>query len=278
LEAYSSNKKGLTIMKTKLMVVFAILILHMLAVDSHAHNGHQESSVNSEQKQVTQKVRFQDNFSTGQLEAAKWHIIRQGDFRESTVDVYDVDGKDGVDYRLRLRADTIGTADNTVKFHGVRAAEKIDLSKETLISFSLDWNNQRNGSYLAAGVYLCPTITDGSPKNEKDWLKFEYVGVPPGRNARAVVAIKAGRGMKQPYTEGWPKKQRTGRHIANQQVTLILAGKRLTVIENGQEIYKSELRDLSFDTAYLYLQMKSHSNYPAREVYFDNIVVADVVR
>lgn len=265
-------------MKTKLLVAFAILLSHTLVIHSYADNGHQESETKAKKSQIAQKVRFQDDFSEGELSEAKWHIIRQGDFRESTVDVYDVDDKDGVDYRLRLRADTIGTADNTVKFHGVRSLEKIDLNKETLISFSLDWNKQRNGSYLTAGVYLCPTITDGNPKSEKDWLKFQYVGVPPGRNARAVIAIKTNRRLVQLYTEGWPKQQRTGRHIGNQKVTLILSGKHLTVMENNREIHKAELPGLSFDAAYLYLQMSSHSNYPAREVYFDNIVVADVVK
>jgi len=58
------------------------------------------------------------------------------------------------------------------------------------LCFDLDWNNQSNGCYLTASLYLCPTVTTGNPGNEKDWLKFEYVGVPPGRNARCVIATK----------------------------------------------------------------------------------------
>ena len=265
-------------MTTKLVADSAILLSYMLIMHLCAASGHQQSGASIAESQIAQRVKFQDNFSEGVLDAAKWHITRQGDFRESMVDVYDVDHTDGVDYRLRLRADTIGTADDTVKFHGVRAVKKIDFGKETAISFSLDWNNQKNGSYLTAGVYLCPTITDGNPKNEESWLKFEYVGVPPGHNARAVVAIRTNRRMTQPYTEGWPKQQRTGRRVGNQQVTLVLAGKHLRVIENNQEIYNSELRDLSFAAGYLYLQMSTHSNYPAREIYFDNIVVGDGVK
>jgi len=93
-----------------------------------------------------------------------------------------------------------------------------------------------NGCYLTAPLYLCPAVTTGNLGNEKDWLKFEYVGVPPGRNARGVIATKIAGVVMYTYTEGWPE-QRTGRHIA-------------------------------------YQRMSSHSNYPARELYFDNIVIA----
>jgi hypothetical protein len=45
-------------------------------------------------------------------------------------------------------------------------------------------------------------VTNGNPGEEKDWLKFEYVGVPPGRNARGVVATKIAGKVKYLYTEG----------------------------------------------------------------------------
>jgi hypothetical protein len=212
-------------------------------------------------------IAVRDNFSDGTLNPQLWQITREGDFKESTIDVHDTDPTENVDYRLRLRANTIGTKDDTVKFHGVRSVEKVN--------FNLDWNNQSNGCYLTASVYLCPTATNGNPRNEKDWLKFEYVGVPPGRNARCVIATKSEGVVMYPYTEGWPE-QRTGRHIAYQRIKIILddKNKSLKITENGKEIYNSPLHGLEFTAAYIYLQMSSHSNYPARELYFDNVVIA----
>jgi len=250
-----------------------VILLVALLAGACVVNGCQVVGANFTRNETIKKVEFEDGFSEGKLNAAKWHVTRKGDFRESIIDVCDVDPTDKVDYRLRLRADTIGTADNTVKFHGVRSVKKIDFGREAIISFSLDWNEQSNGSYLTAGIHLCPTVTDSNPKDENNWLKFEYVGVPPGRNARAVVATKINGRVIQLYTEGWPKEQRAGRRIGNQRISIILEGKSFKVIENGREIYKSESHSLTFTAAYLYLQMSSHSNYPAREIYFDDIVI-----
>lgn len=151
-------------------------------------------------------------------------------------------------------------------------AVRDNFSEGMELSFDLDWNNQSNGCYLTASLYLCPTATNGSPRNEKDWLKFEYVGVPPGRNARCVIAAKRDENVKYLHTEGWPE-QKSGRHIAYQRIKIILDNKSLKVIENGTEIYCTPSHGLEFSSAYLYLQMSSHSNYPAREIYFDNLVV-----
>jgi len=226
-----------------------------------------------ERPELTEIVELQDNFSDGTLNPQLWEITREGDFKESTIDVYDADPTENVDYRLRLRMNTIGTKDDTVKFHGVRSVEKVNFSDEKEISFDLDWNNQSNGCYLTASLYLCPTATNGNPRNEKDWLKFEYVGVPPGRNARCVIATKINGKVKYLYTEGWPE-QRTGRYIAYQWIKIVLDNKSLKIIENGKEIYCLQSHALEFTSAYLYLQMSSHSNYPAREIYFDNVVIA----
>jgi len=261
-------------MNAKLRTLFATFLLVILLVSSCVTNGYQVVEANFKGNETVKRIVFEDSFSEGKLKAANWHVARKGDFRESTIDVYDVDPTEKMDYRLRLRADTIGTADNTVKFHGVRSLKKIDFNRGVIISFSLDWNNQSNGSYLTAGIYLCPIITDGNPRDENNWLKFEYIGVPPGRNARAVVAAKVNGRTIQLYTEGWPKKQRTGRCIGNQRISIILEGKSFKVIENDREICKSEPHYLTFTTAYLYLQMSSHSNYPGREIYFDDIVIA----
>ena len=45
------------------------------------------------------------------------------------------------------------------------------------------------------------------------------------------------------------------------------------VRENGKSMYVSGEHKITFDFAYLYLQISSHSNYPPREVFFDNIEV-----
>ena len=50
----------------------------------------------------------------------------------------------------------------------------------------------------------------------------------------------------------------------------------LRVFQNGEQIYELPEYDLSFDTAYIYLQMSSGTNNPSREVYFDNIFVQEI--
>jgi len=211
----------------------------------------------------TPKIIFEDNFNKSTLNN-NWTITRKGDFKESTIDIHN--------HRLRLRANTLQTDDNTVKFHGMRTTRKLNFTKKLNISFDIDWNNQSNGCYLTAAVYLCPTATDSNPGDENNWLKFEYIGVPPGHNARCLISTKINGRMKQLYTEGWPK-NKIGRHISNQHITIILNNESFKIFENNKEIYKSSTHDLTFTSAYLYLQMSSHSNYPTREIYFDNILV-----
>lgn len=215
---------------------------------------------------------FNERFSGDVLNPQMWQITREGDFKESIVDVYDVDPAENVDYRLRLGMNTIGTRDETVKFLGVKSVEKLNFSDGTEISFDLDWNNQSNGCYLSGSFYICPTETSGNPENENDWLKFEYIGVPPGQNARSVISNKVDGNTRMLFTDGWPE-ERTGRQITNQNIKIILDNKRLKILENGRKLNTSSLDNLNFTSAYIYLQMSSHSNYPMREIYFDNIAV-----
>jgi hypothetical protein len=215
---------------------------------------------------------FYENFSSGVLNSQTWQITREGDFKESIVDVHDIDPSKNVDSRLRLGVNTIGTSDDTVKFLGVKSINKVDFSDGKEISFDLDWNNQSNGCYLTGSFYLCPTATSGNPENEKNWIKFEYVGVPPRQNSRCVIANKVAGDTTLLYVEGWPE-ERTGRKIADQHIKLILKDKSFKIMENGKELYISPLHGLNFTSAYIYLQMSSHSNYPLREIYFDNVVV-----
>ncbi|RZB31368.1 MAG: hypothetical protein AEth_00698 [Candidatus Argoarchaeum ethanivorans] len=97
-------------------------------------------------------IAVRDNFSEGTLNPQLWQITREGDFKESVIDVYDVDPLENVDFRLRLLANTIGTRDDTVKFHGVRSVEKVDFSEGKEISCDIDWNNQSN--YYVRKIYF----------------------------------------------------------------------------------------------------------------------------
>lgn len=58
---------------------------------------------------------------------------------------------------------------------------------------------------------------------------------------------------------------------------LIIDRKGLKVTENGKELFSTQDHGIDFTQAYLYLQMSSHSNYPAKEIYFDNITVSSAL-
>lgn len=260
---------------TKMLIFILGFVIFVLILNCYSiKSGNQISELIFGKNEHDLKVEFQDTFDHGSLNPQKWQITREGDFKESTVDVCDADPTQNVDYRLRLRMNTIGTMDDTVKFHGVRSVEKVNFSEGKEISFNLDWNNQSNGCYLTGSVYLCPTATNANPRDEDDWLKFEYVGVPPGKNARCVIATKIDGRTGWLYAEGWPE-DRSGRKIADQHIRIIIDDESFKVMENGREIYASPPHDLTFTSAYIYLQMSSHSNYPTREIYFDDVVVTE---
>ena len=255
-------KKGVYLVGLILIVLVGLLAVNIFNIEDKASGVISTKNVSM----------FNENFSAGVLNAQTWQITREGDFKESIIDVYDVDPSENVDSRLRLGMNTIGTRDYTVKFEGVKSVEKVNFSDGNEISFDLDWNNQSNGCYLTGSVYLCPTATYTNPEDETDWIKFEYVGVPPGQNVRSVIANKIDGKSRLLYDEGWPE-ERTGRKIADQHIKIILDNKSFKILENGKELYTSPSSDLSFTSAYIYLQMSSHSNYPLREIYFDNVVV-----
>ncbi len=208
---------------------------------------------------------FDDDFDGKALDERRWEVFRENDFRESAADV--------IKGRLRLQASTLGTLDDTVKVVGVRSKASFDLSAGATILCEIDWNNQTNGCYLTAGILLCAADAGGVWSSQEDWLKVEYVGVPPGRNTRMLVAVRS-RGLeKHLHTEGWPDKQRVGRHIGRQRIRLVVSGKTIEVWENGTRLVRHDGVTLPFARACLCLQMTSHSNYPAREVFFDNVRV-----
>jgi len=220
-------------------------------------------------------VAFREDFESGSLDTTRWEVTSDGEFAESVVDVIDVDAGEETDYRLRLRAGTIGTSD-PLKYLGVRSRDTIDFETVKTISFDLDWNDQANGCYLTASLYLCPTASN-NPKDEDDWLKFEYVGVPPGRNVRINIWEKVD-GMVHALHTDWGPRDKEDRPIGLplggevRRITLHLDGAQLRVTQDDEEIYPLSAHALEFTTAYLYLQMSSGTNYPPREVYFDNVL------
>jgi len=217
------------------------------------------------------KPGFAEEFDGAELDEAKWAVTRKNDFAEFAVDqVPGAAGSKG--RRLRLRCGTRGTDDRTVKCLGVVSRGRLDLSGRKKLELVLDWNNQANGCYLTAAVYLCPTLTTGNPAEQPQWLKLEYVGVPPGKNARAAVWFKDQRSPNWLYDEGWPNKQRTGRKIGRVRLGICFDAGRWQVLEDGRLLFDSGGKwRLPFDRAHLYLQMTSHSNYPPRELFFDAV-------
>ena len=97
--------------------------------------------------------------------------------------------------------------------------------------------------------------------------------MPPGRNARLVVGASIDGRERTLFDEGWPDVNRTGRRIALQKLLLVVGLGAFEVQENGRRLFQSKETLLPRDAIYLYLQLASHSNYPAREVFFDDIRV-----
>ncbi|HEY4486018.1 MAG TPA: hypothetical protein VI702_06860 [Nitrospiria bacterium] len=223
--------------------------------------------------EISHSADWTDDFERERLDSKFWQTTRSGDFKESKIDIVAPDPKSGPDRRLRLRADTLQTDDRTVKFLGVRSMREVPLKTGAEVSFDLDWNNQSNGSYLSAAFYLCPTITSKNPENEPDWIRIEYIGVPPGQNTRPAISVKSKGLVRWLYLEGWPETNKTGRRIGRVRLDIEIRTDSLVLREAGREIFRGTLSEVGFDRARIYLQMSSHSNYPAREIYFDNIRV-----
>jgi hypothetical protein len=212
-----------------------------------------------------------EDFALGRLDPARWERTFDGDGREWSAEV--VPGEARAPLRLRLRADTRGTRDDTVKWLGVRTVRPIPLREGTRIVVRLDWGEQANGSYLTAGIVLSPHATGGNPRATPDWLEVAYAGVPPGRNARMVVGLARNGRERTVTTEGWPDRNRQGRRIGVQELSLRVRNGSLEVREGSRQVWTSEPDELALGEAYLYLQMSSHSNYPARSIYFERVEV-----
>lgn len=211
-----------------------------------------------------------DDFASGRLDPARWVTTMEGDFSEHLVDVVAPDEQRGP--RLRIRAATLGSVDSTVKVLGVRSARPVVPGpRAAVVRAEVDWNGQTNGSYLSADVVLSPHRTTGSALATPDWIRVGYVGVPPGSNARLLVSMSSGGRVRTLFAEGWPDERREGRPIGRQRLELRLDGRMLEVVENAKTLYRADVDLPRGDGAYLYLQASTHSNFPAREVMFDDV-------
>jgi len=223
---------------------------------------------------------FEEHFTSAKLDMARWVLTRKNDFHESTIDVI---GTKEAERRLRLRADTMGTNENTIKYHGIRTLNPvINIQHPTEVKLDLDWNHPDNGSYMTAGFFICPTATNGNPEDESEWIKVIYNGVFPGKNARIEITVK-NKDQIDEYTlfdEGWKGhlKEFLGRTIGLQHLRLVLSQNDITIWENDKKLSANNFKNifdspLTWTTAYLYLQQSNQCNYHALEVYFNNIMI-----
>jgi hypothetical protein len=200
------------------------------------------------------------DFDGGGLPAG-WTAIHQHDFREKEVVV-----REGA---LVLRADTLDTDERTVKSLALRLDRPVDFAAGVRISVDLSWTEEPNASYLAAGIFLSPHKVDDDPEDARDYLAFEYKGVPPRNLARPSITARS-RGRLMPVEWfGWPK-VREGRAVGTQGLVLTVRGSSLVVEEGGREIYRGSDTGLSLESGWVYLRMSSHSHYRSRQVRFDN--------
>jgi hypothetical protein len=232
-------------------LLFAVALSRFAAADSHG---------------------WSEDFTPGRLDTSRWERTLAGDLRNWSVDVVAAEGS-APRSRLRLRADTRGTRDDTIKYLGVRTRQPIELRGDTRISVRLDWGDQANGSYLSAAVVLSPHPTLGNPLETSDWLRVAYVGVPPGRSARMLVGYATHGRERTVYTDGWPDVNPGGRRIGVQDLAVRVWNRTFEVREGERVVWTSQPDEIKLDPAYLYLQMSSHSNYPARSIYFERIHV-----
>jgi hypothetical protein len=213
-----------------------------------------------------------EDFAQGRLDQIRWQRTVAGDLREWWAEVVEAPGR-GSGFRLRLRADTRGTRDDTLKFVGVGTVMPIALREGSRVAVRLDWGEQANGSYLTAGLVLSPHATAGNPLDAPDWLQVVYVGVPPGRNARLVVAYRTHGRERTVHTEGWPDTNRQGRRIGVQDLAVRVRDGAFEVWEGERLVWRSQAGEIAPVPAHLYLQMSSHSNYPARSIHFERVEV-----
>jgi hypothetical protein len=214
-----------------------------------------------------------ETFETRSVNPERWLFTSAPAFHEKRQDVVRRGRGRDADYELRLAADTRGVGGAVVSRVGVVHPRPIDLRVPHEIDLQLDWNAQGDDRDVRAGAYLAPVLTWESPESQADWLKFEYVGVPPGGTARAVLAVRREGRVEELATEGWPGRRPAGRLLGHQALRIALGGGALRIQENGALWHEAAALGLPFPSAYLYLQMSTRSDRPLREVFFDDVVI-----
>lgn len=212
---------------------------------------------------------WREDFSPGSLDPLRWRVTRAGDSRTHVAEV--VPAQRGPGFRLRLATDTRGTRDDSVKHVGVASRCAIALGRDARVRVLLDWGPPANGSYLAGAVVLSPHATTGDPRATADWLSVGYVGVPPGRNARLLVAARVNGVSRTLFEEGWPGANREGRPVGRSELEVAWRGSSLEFREGGRLVHTASAADASFESAHVYLQLSSHSNFPARAIHFEDL-------
>jgi hypothetical protein len=212
-----------------------------------------------------------ESFAGGRLDPSRWERTVEGDLRDWSAEVVAAPGS-AAGFRLRLQADTRGTRDDTLKHVGVRGVQPIALADGTRIAVRLDWGDQANGSYLTASVVLSPHVTRGNALDTPDWLQVAYVGVPPGRTARLMVAVRRHGRDRTVDLDGWPD-ERAGRPVGVQDIALRVRDRTIEVWEGDRQVWRSRPDELAPGPAHLHLQLSSHSNYPPRSIHFEHVRV-----
>ncbi len=211
-----------------------------------------------------------DDFRT--LDRDRWVVTKLNDFEQVSVDLVP-DPKEPGDKMLRFQMSTMKTDPSTVKFVGVAHPKPLDLSTPVRIAVDFDWGDQTNGSYLTLGLFLSPEWTTGAVTRTMDWLGFRLVGVPPGKQVRQEIMRRNYGNLQEVERFGWPDKKDFAR-LGRVRLELELDGRRLVARMDGAEIFRTEDAGIRFDKAYLYVEASSHSNYPVRNLYVDEIEIA----
>lgn len=208
-----------------------------------------------------------ETFGTNLVNPLNWEIVRQGAFTRFSVEPSGAS-------RLKLGLETLGTPAGSEHLLGVRRREPLSMSRPLRISTELDWNHPANGSYLSAGLVLAGAESEGSPLEGPDWIKVEYVGVPPGKTGRLVVASRSAGVDRNPYLDGWPMPSKEGRALGVQRIELRVRDGGFEVWENGRVKVAWEGGRVSMKSGYVYLYVASRSNYGLREVLFSPLTLS----
>src|SRR5262249_31942635 len=116
-----------------------------------------------------------ETFQAG-LNETRWESVRIADAKSDRIE-------SGAG-KLTLALNTLGTDGATVKLRGVRTKQSFDVNTSLKAETAIDWNAQANGCYLSAGLAFVDAAFDGDPRQAQEYVMFEWVGVPPGKNVR----------------------------------------------------------------------------------------------